>query len=145
MRCLLFCVACLCIATSAFTQQTNSERSLNTDYLAKSKKQKKAALILLGGGIGLIATSLIIPKGDLVYDGICIGAFCNDKYKNDGLKSGLFIAGAVAALGSIPLFIASGKNKRRSSISFKMENSVLPYQQDIAYVLYPALSVRFRF
>jgi hypothetical protein len=145
MRPLLFCMAFLCIGTSAFNQQITPKRSVNSDYLVKSKKQRKAALILLGGGAALMVTSFLIPRGDLVHEGICIGYFCSDKYKNDGIKSGLFIAGAVTALGSIPLFIISRKNRRRAAISFKMENSVLPFQHDIAYVLYPALKVKFRF
>jgi hypothetical protein len=34
-----------------------------TDYLTKSKNQKKAAWIMLGSGTGLIITSLVFPRG----------------------------------------------------------------------------------
>ena len=118
---------------------------MKADYLTRSKNQHKAALILLGGGAALIATSFVIPRGDLVHDGICIGAYCSDKYKNDGIKTGFFVAGAVAALSSIPFFIASKKNKRRAAISFKLERSILPGRQDMISVLYPALRARVSF
>ena len=61
-------------ATTSFAQQlSDSKHALTkTDYLEKSKKQKKAASILLAGGAGIIITSFIIPKGELLHDGICV-------------------------------------------------------------------------
>ena len=106
------------LATTSFCQQA-------TDYLQKSKKQKKTGLIFLVAGAGLIITSAIIPKGELVDDGICIGAYCSDKYKNDGIKAAFGISGIASMLGSIPFFIASGKNKKRS-VSMSFKNQKIP-------------------
>ncbi len=107
----------LAFAATSFGQQLPASGSALTksDYLRKSKKQNKTGLIFLTAGAGLIITSFIVPRGELVYDGICIGSYCSDKYKNDGLKSGFFISGVVSALGSIPFFIASGKNRKRAN------------------------------
>ena len=79
------------------------------DYLKKSKAQKKTARILLAGGAILIATAFIIPRGDLVEDGICIGIYCSDKYKNDGIKTALLLTGAGSALISIPFLLHQKK------------------------------------
>lgn len=135
------------VASSSFSQQTNSQPSFTQqDYLEKSKKQKKVGTILLIGGAGLITTAIIIPKGELVDDGICVGAYCDDKYKNDGIKSAFFIAGGIAALSSIPLFIMSGKNRKKAtSVGFKKENSVHLYNQNLVYTWFPALRVKVNF
>jgi len=147
MRKIIFSAVLFLFSASLFGQQTNPGRALSDqDYLQKSKNQKKTALIFLASGAGLIITSFIIPRGALKEDGICIGAFCDDKYKNDGIKSTLFIAGGVAALGSIPFFIASKKNRRKAtSVSFKMENTIQLYNRNLASASFPALRVKLRF
>jgi hypothetical protein len=135
------------VASSSFSQQTTSQSSFTQHkFLEKSKKQNKIGTILLVVGGGLIATSIIIPKGDLVYDGICIGAYCSDKYKNDGIRSVFFIAGGIAALSSVPLFIVSRKNRRKSMfVSFKMENTVQLYNQNLVHISFPVLKVNANF
>lgn len=144
MRKVIFSIVFFLFSASLFGQQTNPGRSLSDqDYLQKSKNQKKTALIFLAGGAGLIITSFIIPKGALKEDGICIGGLCDDKYKNDGIKSTLFIAGGVAALGSIPFFMASKKNQRKAtSVSFKMENTIQLYNRNLVSASFPALRVK---
>ena len=118
-------------ATTSFSQQKIHKQVLTqTDYLQKSKKQKKTGSILLAGGAGLIITAFIIPRGKLVHDGICFGAYCSDKYKNDGIKSAFFIAGSLSSLGSIPFFIASRKNKKRANAtSFIIDIEKVPMFQ----------------
>ncbi len=137
----------LSLVITSFSQQTKSSPTLTKqDYLQKSKKQKTAGVILLAGGAGLIITSFIIPKGALVYDGICIGQYCDDKYKNDGIKSAFFIAGGISALSSIPLFIVSGKNRKKAgSVSFKNEHSAQLYNQSLVYASFPAVRLKIIF
>jgi len=50
----------LIIGMSCFSQQTDSLQSIKTDYLRKSKNQKTAAWVLLGGGIAMTITGMII-------------------------------------------------------------------------------------
>lgn len=122
----------LCSITVLSQQPT----SVNTDYLKKSKNQKKVALIMLGGGATLLLTGIIIPKGELIHSG-----FLDDTYKNDGIKGAFELTGIVSMLGSIPLFIASSKNKKKAAaISFKMETVPEVQQQSFVYHSYPALS-----
>jgi hypothetical protein len=147
MRKIIFFTLLFLISASSFSQQKNPERpSIQQDYLKKSEKQKKVGLILLLGGAGLITTSVVIPRGELVYDGTCIGGLCDDKYKNDGIKSAFFIAGSISALSSIPLFIVSGKNRRKAtSVSFKIEKTAHLYNQNFVYTSFPALRVKVNF
>lgn len=103
----------LAISTNIFCQQ--NPPVINTEYLKKSKTQKKIAFIMLGGGAALFLTGIVIPKGELVHSG-----FLGDDYKNDGIKGGLELTGIISMLVSIPLFIASSKNKKKAmSVSFK--------------------------
>jgi hypothetical protein len=102
-------------ATATFCQQTTQKHSLTkTDYLQKSKKQKKVGLILIATGAVLFTVSVVVPKGELT-DELSYPCLCKDNYKNDDIKAALGLAGVVTALGSIPFFIASGKNKRRAN------------------------------
>jgi hypothetical protein len=70
---------------------------------------------LLYSGAALIAASFIIPNGEIVSGGTCIGGLCDTEYQNDNLKTGIFIAGGVAALSSVPFFISSKKNRRKAT------------------------------
>ena len=38
-----------------------------------------------------------------------------EEYKNEGIKAAFGVAGVLTMLGSIPLFIASWKNKRKAA------------------------------
>lgn len=135
------------LAITSFSQQIKSSPTLTKqDYLQKSKKQKKAGTILLAGGAGLIITSLIIPKGEKVYNGVCVVTLCDDKYKNDGIKSAFFIAGGISAISSIPLFIVSGKNRKKAgSVSFKNEHSAQLYNKTLVYTSFPAVRLKIIF
>ena len=136
----------LVFTTVSFSQQIVQKQPLTkTDYLQKSKKQKKTAMIFLGGGATLIVASLIIPQGEPT--GFQITPYLNfyEGHKNDGIKGALFLTGAVSMLGSIPFFIASGKNKRRArkaSVLINMERA--PVLQGMAFSThsFPAAGVR---
>ncbi|HEV8282701.1 MAG TPA: hypothetical protein VGQ09_00245 [Chitinophagaceae bacterium] len=137
----------IAFAVASFGQQNAQKPPLTkTDYLQKSKKQKKAATILLISGAALVATSFIIPRGEMEDPGICVGAYCDDKYKNDGIKSAFFIAGGTTALSSIPFFIISGKNRRKAmSLGFKMDKIISLCNQNFVYNSHPALGVKINF
>ncbi len=82
-------------------------------YLLKSKHQKTAAWIMLGGGTTLLAVGGII--GIRGFSNLLSGQV--DKAGNNvGLAGLLDITGGAAMLGSIPLFIASSRNKHKAMI-----------------------------
>jgi len=120
----------LVLPVISFCQKTNdSVPVVKTDYLAKSKSQKTAAFILLGIGV---TTLTIAAVGDLDLD----------------ILGTVVIVGGAATIASIPLFIASGKNKRRAmkaSASIKIETVPLIQKQSYIQNSYPAFSVSFSF
>jgi len=136
----------LLVTSSLIGQASNAKPSLTQqDYLENSKKQKLAGRILLIGGAGLMATGIIIPQGELVEP--CYGGwFCNEEYENDGIKAGFILAGTISMLSSVPLFIIAGKNKRKAAtVSFKNENTLQLYNQNLVYTWVPALRVKVDF
>lgn len=111
----------LIIATTLFGQQTKPTPKLTKqDYLQKSKKQKTAAWLLLGGGTVLAVSGAVISANETAND---IGDIFLGRYEEGG-DAGvvLFIAGFASMAGSIPFFIASGRNKNKAiNLSFKMQ------------------------
>ena len=113
--------------STSFCQKSNdSVPVFKTDYLAKSKSQKTAAFILLGIGV---TTLTIAAVGDLGFD--ALGA--------------VVVVGGVATVASIPLFIASGKNKRKAmkaSAFIKMEKATSFQRQSFVQSSYPAIAFK---
>jgi hypothetical protein len=72
-------------------------------YQLESKHQKTSAWFMLGSGL-LLA----------VAGGIEVG---NNLFTESNEGASLFLVGAGLSLGSVPLFIASGRNKRRASLA----------------------------
>lgn len=100
---MLICTIFLFVTVSLFSQQTNSSQlSINQNYLRKSKNQKTAAWILLAGGAVLLTTGALVGN--------------NEEASFDDAATGAIIAGAglLSAITSIPLFIASRRNKKKA-------------------------------
>ena len=127
----------LALPMSSFCQKTNdSIPVVQTDYLLKSKNQKTAAWVLLGGGVALIGA------------GFLIGDSKNATFDDAGTGVVLGGIGFLSTIGSIPLFIASGKNKRRAmktTTSIKMETIPLLQAQSFIQNSYPVFSVNITF
>lgn len=119
------CIISLC-ATTVQTKAQLRDTTLNKNnhkvdadfLLQKSKKQKTAAWIMLGGGTitGLVG-SLVAARG--LFDFLMLQP--DDADKKIGLAGILIITGGAAMFGSIPFFIASGKNKRKANLMLKNE------------------------
>ena len=125
------------LSMSSFCQKTNdSVPVVKTDYLVKSKNQKTAAWVLLGGGVALIGTGFLVGDGkNSTFDDAAAGAFFAG-------------VGVLSAIGSIPLFIASGKNKRKAmkaSAFIKLETVPLLQKQSFIQNSYPTFSVNIIF
>jgi hypothetical protein len=127
----------LALPVASFCQQTNDTvPSIKTDYLIKSKNQKTAAWVLLGGGTALIGL------------GFLIGDSKNATFDDAGTGIVLGGIGFLSMIGSIPLFIASGKNKRRAvkaATFIKMETAPSFQKQSYLQNSYPAFSVNITF
>ena len=132
MKKYLFPVAMLAFCINSFSQPTiNKAATVNTDYLKKSKSQKTTAWVMLGGGAAFILI------GDL------IGNSKGSSFSDAG--TGVVIAGigVLSMIGSIPVFIASAKNKRRAmSMSFKNETMPQVQKSSFVYKSIPSLTLR---
>ncbi|MGC4235283.1 MAG: hypothetical protein QM594_20095 [Niabella sp.] len=84
-------------------------------YIKKSKAQRTAAWIMLGGGTVVGVTGLVIGINNITL----FGGEPNTESKIGGA---MFVAGALSMVGSVPFFISSGANKRKARVLLKNEN-----------------------
>lgn len=135
MRKIMIYFVMLAIPGTSFCQKINdSVPSVQTDYLQKSKNQQTAAWILLGGGAALIGTGFIVGDGK------------NSSFDDAALGAVFAGIGLISTISSIPLFIASGKNKRKANTfsgKVKMENAPFFQKQSFVQKSFPAFSVKF--
>jgi hypothetical protein len=130
MKKIIYIAMLMVIPTSIFGQQTPS---VQTDYLQKTKNQKTAGFVLLAGGSALIIT------------GFLIGDSKSSSFGDAATGAVLGGVGVLSALGSIPLFIASAKNKRRAnnaSTFFKMEKIPVIQHTSLVSRSYPSITVK---
>jgi len=139
MKKLILIITAILFFFKSFSQQTNHAPSLSKqDYLTKSKKQKTAAWGVLGVG-----TVMLIGGGYIAG---------HETFDNDGEDEEVVAAGVVAAIGvaamvgSIPLFIASSRNKRKA-MSLSLENEKFRSLENcsLVYRSMPAVSLKINF
>lgn len=97
-------------------------------HIDKKKANNTAAWITFGGGIAMFIGGIGINVGDGILSG----------NENKGLW--LSYLGGASVLTSIPLFIASGKHKRRAKI--QLQNGAVGFNNKISYY---GMSVTFSF
>lgn len=108
---------------------------LGAHYKQRSKNQKTVGWVMVGAG-----TALIIA-----------GAFTNSKSTDTGWESlntdvnqGILItSGCLVGLGSIPLFIAGARNKKKAEVYLQPVNTINYKQQKPLYSPQIGLLVRF--
>lgn len=118
----------LSLSLSSFSQTDTTKKMSRQDYLARSRGQKIAGFVLLG--IGATCAAIAAPG--------------NVSFETLGT---LVTVGGLAALGSIPLFIAAGRNKRKArkaSAGIDLQKSLLIQPNSYAFHYYPAVKLRFR-
>jgi hypothetical protein len=127
MRKFFICALLILATSSSFCQQT--------DFRQKSKKQKTAAWILLGGGFVVAVGSVILDvssdwtKSETPYL-VGIGIGCN------------------SMIASIPLFIAAGRNKRKAmnaSTSLEIRRDPVLTSTGLSFHSTPTLSLKINF
>jgi hypothetical protein len=122
--------------------QVQSSSVTKETYFKKSKNQKTAAWILLGAGTGMLITGALIGEGNIIDENT------SDLVTTEvnGGKYALIVGGMGSMLGSIPLFIASKRNKRKAmSMSFKNQNIRYINQGQFVTKLQPALTLKVNF
>jgi len=126
------------IAVKSFCQ-TPENPSLTKDYyLKKSKNQKTAGWVLLGGGVVMASVGLAISSRQITDDPI--GYLTTDK---GNASVAVAITGLGISLFSIPFFISSAKNARRAAtISFNNQKVYYLQQNGLALKTVPSLTLR---
>ena len=134
MKYLLLLLICI-VSIQQLTAQPH-DTTLRNAYLIKSKSQKTTAWVLLGAGLAVTTTGVIIEasanNSEDIYSGL-----------ND-VATGALVAGigVVACLTSIPFFIASGNNKKRAmSITSGVDEIMMPVKGGWAYNMQPAIKI----
>ena len=147
MRKPVFFILLLIISVISFSQQTiTATPPVKTDYLKKSKNQNTAAWILLGGGFAFATTGIIVGVNGTTRE--IVGAFTGEKSNQFEIGAGFFYAGLATMAGSIPLFIASSRNKRKASAvstSFKIETGTFVQQTALIRSRFPAIAIKIKF
>jgi hypothetical protein len=131
MKKIITCIALLIVANSIHSQQSNPSAALTKKaYLQKSKNQKTAAWLFMGGGIGLTILGISADKSDV------------DNVGSSG-RGVAIIAGVAAISVGTTLFILSSNNKKKAeTIAFRMEKAPIIQQGSFVYRSYPVLSFR---
>ena len=152
MRKMILYTLLLIIPAVTFCQSVaNDIPVVKTDYLKKSKNQKTAAWVLLGGGFALTTTSIVMASSKITEDyvNVIAGVFSSEPVQENNYTAEniLLITGTASMLASIPLFIASKKNKRRAmdmSANIKMENVRMFQYQSFVQTSYPAIALKIK-
>lgn len=110
------------------------------DYLQKSKKQRTAAKVMLGAGTAMALISILVVTDDVV------GILEPGDKENASLADVLGFGGLAVAAGSIPLFIASGRNKRKAmNLSFNSQKILIPQRNNWSTLAVPSIKITIRF
>lgn len=113
------------LASSIYSQADTAAAKTNTElagnlYLQKAKTQKTVAWIMLGGGA--LLTTIGIATYPRNYD-IIFGTNSPGEDARASTSAGLVVVGGLSMLGSIPIFIAAGKNKFRAKLTMASQKT----------------------
>lgn len=143
----------LSITATSFCQQIDTSPTVaKQDYLQKSKKQKTVAWLLLSGGFVMSTVGTLVAIDDAVaatdealVTVLSLGTVdpeIDDK-DNTALANVLFFTGLAGMVGSIPLFSAAKKNKRKG-LSLSLGNQRIPSLQKTSFVYHQIPSVKIK-
>lgn len=90
-------------------QTDQSTQNMYNFYSFKAKKQKTTGWILLGTGLAAtVGGSAIMANNFYIWGG------SEDEERGLAAGTGLFLAGSMATIASIPVLIVSGSNNRKA-------------------------------
>lgn len=101
---LLISLNCVSVQSQQITPGTTMTKD---DYLQKSRSQKTAAWIMLGGGALATTAGIIWFSQEFTLFG--------PTSSEESASGAIVVVGVAAMGGSIPLFIASARNKRKAN------------------------------
>ena len=115
--------------------------NMSDSLLRKSRNQKTAAWILLGVGAGATLSGSIITTNDAANSLVSI--FSTDYQEPSSVGPILVIVGVASMIGSIPLFIASGRNRGKAyALSVNTQQIMVPVKGGWTYQYQPAIYLK---
>ena len=115
MKKMIICAVLHIMAIHAFSQQTTPSTPLTReDYLQKSKNQKAAGWVLLGGGALIDIIGIATFPKDYVYIDLWGEGNSSSTESKANTSGVLLLVGSSAMLASIPFFISSHVNRKRA-------------------------------
>lgn len=141
MKTIIFSVTVSLFVLKSFSQATTGS-TINKDYyLQKSKNQKTAAWVMIGGGAVLFGAGLAVQPRVDEFDNI-FDVFNENKYHGFGARAALITGGILVMGGSIPLFIASSGNKQQAmSLALSNDQIAFPLKSGWTYAMQPAVKM----
>src|SRR5947209_12728327 len=98
-------------ALHSFSQSLTPAAKTSDYYLTKSRHQKTAAWIMLGGGVGLTALGIAVSEANTI--DYALGNSSNHNTAGNVLA----IVGVASTLGSIPMFISASHNRHKADLT----------------------------
>jgi len=108
-------LAAITVLNYAQVSTTTNPTVNKADLLLKSKKQKTAAWVCLGGGSILAATGIILAIPKVTSDVFSV-AVLDPQESNYAAETIMVVVGGASMLASIPLFISSSNNRHRAKL-----------------------------
>lgn len=134
MKKIILSITLFFLILTAFGQANSPALSKNY-YLNKDKSQKTVAWIMLGAGLAMGATALLLGNKQINDDPFSI-------LENTGPIILLF-GGMGTTLVSIPFIIFAAKNKRRAaSVSFGTRRNLFLQQNTSTYSMQPSVTLK---
>ena len=122
------------ITFSSFSQTMHPDVGIQEYYLKKSRHQRTIGWIMLGSGIALTSLGFGVATVEAINS-------LGETSGNTG--SVLAIVGVASALGSIPLFISAGRNKRKAAdLAFSIQKIPMLCIAKNPMIFQPALTVK---
>ena len=144
MKKIIFLLSFAVATTCCSAQNTDNTKPVTkNDFLQKSKNQKTGAWVLVGGGGGLLIVGAIISFTNSTSEALDAITLQEVKEKDKTLQTVLMVTGGAAILGSIPLFVASSRNKHKAaSLTFKSEFFPQLQNSMVFYKPIPSISLK---
>jgi len=143
MKKIIFSLTLFLFVLDLFSQDSTNFKHSRDHYLKKSKNQKTVANVFLAGGAACILTSLLIPKGEELAPS---GFIYDRQYKNENIKSTFGGIGFLFILTSIPIYLASSKNKhkamRATTINFNNQKIYFLKQNSYVFKMQPSFTLK---
>ena len=140
----------LIIVITGYTQEIKPRTFFTKqDYLRKSKQQKIVAWVLAGSGsaLSIIGGLKFLEEAVKVRNSVIPlpGQPIPDEAKVNGAGILILIGGA-AIISSVPLFVASGKNKKRAAVvTFKNIPIMVLQRSNLVNAYTPSVNVTIPF